>query len=84
MMSNLESLESIGTNAVKKLRLKKLRAGQPFMINSKELPSKQSYMEFPDHSIRIVSVAPDTRSFITISKLSQQEADSIRRRFNLL
>jgi hypothetical protein len=83
-MSDLEVLEKIGTDAVKRLRKRKLASGQPFMINSKELPLKQSYLEYLDSTISIVTVAPDSRSFITVRKLTGTQAQSIRRRFNLL
>ena len=83
-MSDLEVLEKTGTEAVKRLRKRKLASGKPFMINSKELPVKQSYLEYPDNTISIVTVAPDSRSFTTVRKLSDTQAQSIRRRFNLL
>lgn len=83
-MSDLEILEKTGTDAVKRLRKKELEAGNPFMINSKELPAKQSYLEYPDHTISIVTVAPDSRSFTIVRKLSYTQAQSVRHRFNLL
>ena len=84
MMKTAISLENIGKVAVRNLRMRKLQAGHPFMINSKDLPPKQSYLEYPDHSIRIVSISSDTRSFVKISELSSSEADKIRRKFNLI
>jgi hypothetical protein len=36
-METLQKTAIAGTKAVKRLRLQKLRAGHPFMINSKEL-----------------------------------------------
>ena len=83
-MSDLEILEQTGTEAVKRLRKRKLASGKPFMINSKDLPVKQSYLEYPDHTISIVAVGPDSRSFITVRKLSGTQAQSLRRRFGLL
>ncbi|MCO5945998.1 hypothetical protein [Mucilaginibacter flavidus] len=83
-MSDLEILEKKGTDAVLRLRSNKLAAGKPFMINSKDLPSKQSYLEYPDGSINIVIVAADARSFEIIRKLSDKEAQSVRYGFNLL
>ena len=44
-MSDLEVLENVGTAAVKRLRKQELAAGFPFMINSKDLPSIQCYMD---------------------------------------
>ena len=83
MMKTALNLKNIGKVAVRKLRMRKHSAGHPFMINSKDLPPKQSYLEYPDHSIRIVSISSDNRSFVTISELSPDEADKIRSKFNL-
>lgn len=83
-MSDLEVLEQTGTEAVKRLRKKELEAGNTFMINSKDLPAKQSYLEYPDGSINVVTVAPDSRSFVSLRKLSSAQAQAVRRRFNLL
>ena len=82
-MSDLEVLENIGTAAVMELRKKKLASGKPFMINSNDLPSKQSYMEYPDGTISVVTVAPNERSFITIRTLSVAEAQTVRNDNNL-
>jgi len=83
-MSELEVIERIGTSAVKQLRDNKLAAGVPFMINSKDLPSKQSYLEYPDHSIQIVTVSADAHSFITVKVLDAREADLVRVKYNLI
>jgi len=77
-MSELEILENVGTNAVVELRKTKLASGKPFMINSDDLPSKQSYMEYPDGTINIVTISPNERSFIVIRKLSAGEAQQVR------
>lgn len=50
-MSEIEVLENIATKAVHRLRTKTLTSGQPFMINVKNLPPNQCYLEFPDHTI---------------------------------
>jgi hypothetical protein len=44
-MNEVERLAKIGTDAVIKLRKEQLAAGEFFMINSNDLPSKQSYLE---------------------------------------
>jgi len=82
-MSDLEVLENIGTAAVMQLRKDKLASGKSFMINSEELPAKQSYMEYPDGTINIVTIAANERSFVTIRKLSDTEAQAVRHQFNL-
>lgn len=82
-MNDLAILNNAGTEAVKRLRKKKLSAGKPFMINSKDLPGNQGYLEYPDHSINLVAVSNDERSFTIIRQLTIAEAQSIRDRFNL-
>jgi len=77
-MSELEVLENIGTAAVKRLRNSKLSAGKPFMINSDELPSGQSYLEYPDGKVCIVQVSTDSHSFAVLDTLDTQQADSVR------
>jgi len=64
-MSDLAVLENIGTAAVMLLRKQQLAAGEFFMINSNDLPAKQTYLEYPDGTITIATIAPDGRSFIT-------------------
>lgn len=83
-MESIERLKEIGATAVKNLRKQKLSMGQPFMINSKDLPVNQSYLEYPDASIKIVSVASDLRSFTEIRKLSDTEAVMVRRLYQLV
>jgi len=82
-MSDVEVLENIGTAAVMELRKQQLAAGEFFMITARDLPAKQTYLEYPDGSINIATVAADGRSFILIRKLSPAEAQLIRQRFNL-
>lgn len=82
-MSDLEILEKTDTDAVMRLRQRTLAAGEPFMINSKELPPTQGYLEYPDRTISLVSVAPDLHSFNTVRKLSDEEVLAIRHKFNL-
>lgn len=82
-MSELEVLENIGTAAVKRLRNSKLSAGKPFMINSDELPSGQSYLEYPNGKVYIVEVSADSRSFVVLDTLSAHEGDSVRLRHGI-
>jgi len=83
-MSGMEIIENVGTDAVRRLRSAKLNAGKPFMINSKDLPSQQSYMEFPDNTVKIVSVAANGQSFVTVVELSLEEANAVRSKYNLI
>ena len=72
-----------GTNAVKKLRIDKLGKGLPFMINSRELPTEECYLEFPTGTIKLVRMARDKRDFITIKELSEKESAFVRIKFRL-
>jgi hydrogenase maturation factor HypF (carbamoyltransferase family) len=53
-MTALQIIEKKGNDAVRRLRLQKLRSGHPFMINSNDLESYQCYLEYPDGSIKLV------------------------------
>jgi hypothetical protein len=54
------------------------------MINAKNLPSNQSYLEFPDHSIKLVGISANQIDFNVISVLSKEEAIQIRKNFHLI
>ncbi len=82
-MNQLQEIERTGNAAVKKLRMNKLRKGHPFMINSKDLPSYQCYLEYPNGSIVLASITKAARDFTIIRQLSQLEENSIRLRYNL-
>ena len=81
-MSTIELTSSKGTNAVKKLREQKLRNGLPFMINVKELSTNQCYLEYPNGSIKLITVAHSTRDIDVIRELTSNEANLLRRRFH--
>lgn len=80
-MTVIKNIETKGTEAVRKLRLQKLKNGYPFMINSKELLTNQCYLEYPDGSIKLVSITKAARNFNVIRDLSPSEAQSLRRRY---
>lgn len=82
-MDNLERLLTIGQTAVRRLRKQKLKQGQPFLIWSEKLPKDQSYLEYPDRSIKIVTVAPNMRSFIIVKELTTIQAQAIRDELDL-
>ncbi len=67
---------------VKKLRDKKLRAGLPFMINVKELPSNECYLEYPNGVIKLVSIVLSTRDINVVKELNTSDANNLRKRFN--
>lgn len=72
-----------GTEAVKRIRQQKLRDGQPFMINVRELPADQCYLEYPDGHISQVALVSASRDFTLIRQLSHSETGALRRRFQL-
>jgi hypothetical protein len=79
----LSEIELIGSNAVKKLRENKLQKGLPFMINSKNLPSNQAYLEYPNGSIAIVQIYKSAQDFTVIKELDIYEVSKIRTWYNL-
>lgn len=82
-MKNEKYLSWVGTNAVKKLRLNKLRHGNPFMINSKELPFDQCYLEYPSGSIVLATLARSSKDFDIIRELTIIETEDLRKKFDL-
>lgn len=83
-MQVFEQQEAAGTLAVKKLRLQKLRDGIPFMINSNALQEGQSYIEFPNGIIQLVSITSGDKDFTLIKELTAEEAIALRKKFNFL
>ncbi len=83
-MGTIEELKVISGTVVRRLRRQKLESGKPFLIWSNKLPKNQSYLEYPDHSIKIVTVSSNLKSFTIVRELSKVQAQLIRREFNLL
>jgi len=81
-MPTVEITSKKGTNAVKKLREQKLRSGLPFMINVKELATNQCYLEYPNGSIKLITVVHSTRDINVIRELTPTEANHLRRRLH--
>ena len=82
-MNTIEELNAIGSTAVRQLRKKKLENGKPFLFWSNELPKNQSYLEYPDRSIKIVTVSSDFKSFHLVSELTENQINIIRGKLNL-
>jgi hypothetical protein len=80
----LKQLERSGVEAVKMLRRTKLNLGLPFMINSPLLPPDQCYLEYPDGSIKIVTLSKQDNDFKTLSELDSKKSDSIRKKYKLV
>lgn len=74
---------SIATSVVGKLRAAKLRQGQPFMIYSKDLPSRHAYIEFPGGKIVLITLKVGEHDFTILRELTLEESVAIRREFNL-
>ncbi len=81
-MSAIEFTGKKGTNAVKKLREHKLKNGLPFMINAKELATDQCYLEYPDGSIKLVTLIHARRDLDIVKELTAAEAQKLRLRFH--
>lgn len=82
-MGDTKHLGWVGTDAVKKLRVAKLRRGYPFMINSRELPSGQCYLEYPSGSIVLATLSKTNQDFDVVRELGTTEIVSIRKKFGL-
>ena len=82
-MVSIHFTSNRGTIAVRKLREKKLKNGLPFMINTKELASNQCYMEYPNGTIKLMTVINSTKEIDFLRELSLTEADNLRSRLHL-
>jgi len=82
-MSEIESLENIATKAVHRLRTETLVSGQPFMINVKGLPKNQCYLEFPDHTIQLVTFEKEKSDFVVVENLSSKDRERLRKSIGL-
>ncbi len=79
-----KKLENAGNQAAKILRRNKLNMGFPFMINSYLLPSDQCYLEYPDGTIKLVTIDSDKSDFKIIAELSSEDGSSIRKMYKLV
>lgn len=82
-MTQIQEIEGNGTAAVKRLRIKKLKDGHPFMINSKDLPVSQCYLEYPNGSINLVAIVRSAKEFTLIRTPSAIERTALRTKYNL-
>lgn len=74
---------TVAAVAVRRLRINKLRSGQPFLIYSEDLPTRHAYLEFPEGKILLVTLKKGEHDFTTIRELSSEENKAIRNRLNL-
>jgi hypothetical protein len=82
-MENSIQMQLAGTIAVKNLRRNKLQNGQPFMINSNDLPGNQCFIEYPDATIKLVTISGSGLDFVVIRVLSENESIALRQKYNL-
>lgn len=82
-MNTLQRYGQIGTDAVRKLRENKLRAGLPFMINVDDLSSNQCYLELPNGVIQLVELNSRKDDFSVVRILSETEVEQIRTELQL-
>lgn len=80
---NIKQLEQSGIEAVRMLRKSKFKTGVPFMINSKDLPSTQCYLEYPDGYIKLVTIGEDKNDFTVIHELTLLQSDHIRKKYKI-
>lgn len=81
---NIKQLEANGFKAVQLLRKAKLKKGQPFMINSRQLPSDQCFLEFPGGSIKVVTVSKKENEFVVVKELTDKEIQEVRKKYKLV
>jgi hypothetical protein len=82
-METLQIKQSAGTDAVKRLRKKKLLLGHSFMINSKILPAGQFYIEYPSGIIKLAVISKSKRDYEILRELNRQEAGELRMKHDL-
>ncbi|MFN8290247.1 MAG: hypothetical protein U0U70_08325 [Chitinophagaceae bacterium] len=76
-------MEQIAREAIRALRLQKLRGGQPFMINANDHEPGTCWLEYPDGHIHLVRLNAFRTDFETITKMSIEESDMIRKDLGL-
>lgn len=78
-----ETFDKSGSDAVRRLRIEKLRKGLPFMINSNDLPQHHCYLEYPDGRIMLVFLPEGAINFSVVKELSIKESSQLRDKFHL-
>ena len=80
---NIEERQHKVNKAVRELRRNKLAHGQSFMINSKNLPQGQCYIEYPDGHISLATLNHTKSYFTIVRELSAMEVSNLRNQFEL-
>jgi hypothetical protein len=82
-MKNIEELEMLGMNAVKKLRRTRLSRGDFFMINLNSLPDDHCYLEYPGGVIKLAIYESGAKNFTIVCELATEESLELLKKFNL-
>ncbi len=82
-LKSIKAIQQAGTAAVKQLRKQKFARGIPFMINSKQLPQDESYLEYPDGRMVVVKLSSSANGFVVVKEISKETATSIRLQYHL-
>ena len=82
-MQPLQIKQPAGTDAVKRLRKKKLKLGHPFMITVKALPAGQFYIEYPSGIIKLAAISTSKRDYEILKELNVQEINELRMKYAL-
>ncbi len=72
-MKNIKEIETVGINAVKKLRRSRLSQGNFFMINLNSLPPNHCYLEYPEGIIKLVVYESGAKDFSIVQELENEE-----------
>lgn len=79
-----KQIERAGRKAIRMLRENNLSNGIPFMINCKELPPYQCYYEYPDGSMKLMTLSDSRMDIVLIRELGRKEVETLRRKYKLL
>lgn len=82
-LKSIEAMKQTGNAAVRRLRKQKFAKGLPFMINSRDLPQNESYLEYPDGRMVIIRVAGSLHNFIVVKEIPAEMSINIRRQYQL-
>ena len=82
-MKNIREIETLGINAVKKLRKSRLSRGDFFMINSNSLPPDHCYLEYPGGVIKLAIYESGAKNFTIVHELETEECSNLRKKFDL-
>ena len=77
-------LEKQAALAVERLREEKFSKNLPFMLGELDLEGNQFYYEYANGGIAIATFAENQKQHQIIRYLSNQEADELREKYNLL